>query len=107
MTLYEENSGVLRRMAAAGDNLATPRPMDFNLLFPTREGAIEFARRVDALGFAPVVRPYDNPNLPFDVTVTTQPVEPTCDYVTATEIRLASIATEFGGRADGWGCMEP
>ena len=107
MSLYDENAGVLRDMAAAGDDLGRPRPMDFNHLFPTREGAIAFARRVDAEGFTPVVRPYDKPDFPFDVTVTTEPVIPTCDYITATEQRLAAIAAEYEGRADGWGCMEP
>ena len=67
MSLYDENAAVLRDMTAAGDNLEKPRPMDFNHLFPTREDAIAFARRVDAEGLKPVVRPYDNPDLPFDV----------------------------------------
>ena len=107
MSLYDENAGVLREMAAAGDDLGKPRPMDFNHLFPTRDGAIAFARRVDAEGFTPVVRPYDKPGFPFDVTVTTQAVVPTCDYITVTEQRLAAIAAEYEGRADGWGCMEP
>lgn len=107
MSLYDENAGVLRDMAAAGDDLGKPRPMDFNHLFPTRDGAIAFARHVDAEGFTPVVRPYDKPGFPFDVTVTTEPVIPTCDYITTTEQRLAAIAAQYQGRADGWGCMEP
>ncbi|QAY78404.1 ribonuclease E inhibitor RraB [Sphingosinicella sp. BN140058] len=106
MSLYDENEEVLRRMAAAGDDLGRPRPMDFSHLFPTREGAIAFARRVDAEGFTPVVRPYDKPGLPFDVTVTTAPMLPTCANVTATEQRLATLAAEQGGRPDGWGCFE-
>lgn len=107
MSLYNENAAVLRDMAAAGDDLGRSRPMDFNHLFPTREGAIAFARRVDAEGLTPVVRSYDKPGFPFDVTVTTQAVIPTCDFITATEQRLAVIAAEFGGRPDGWGCLEP
>jgi Regulator of ribonuclease activity B len=107
MSLFDENAGVLSDMAAAGDDLAKPRPMDFNHLFPTRDGAIAFARRVDAEGFTPVVRPYDKPGFPFDVTVTTRAVVPTCDFITATEQHLASIAAEHGGHPDGWGCMEP
>ena len=107
MSLYDENAAVLRDMAAAGDDLGKPRPMDFNHLFPTRDGAIAFARRVDAEGFTPVVRSYDKLGYPFDVTVTTQAVIPTCDLITATEQRLATIAAEHDGRADGWGCMEP
>ena len=91
MSVYEENADVLRDMAAAGGDLGKPRPMDFNHLFPTREGAIAFARRVNA----------------FDVTVTTQAVLPTCDFITTTEQRLATIAAEHEGRPDGWGCMEP
>ena len=106
MSLYEENSEVLRRMAAAGDDLAMPRPMDFSHLFPTRDGAIAFARRADAEGFTPVVRPYDKPGFPFDVTVTTEAMVPTCEIVTVTEQRLGAIAAEFDGRPDGWGCFE-
>lgn len=107
MSLYDENAAVLRDIAAAGDDLRKPRLMDFNHLFPTRDGAIAFARRVDAEGFTPVVRPYDKPGYPFDVTVTTQAVIPTCDFITATEQRFAAMAAEHNGRADGWGCMEP
>jgi Regulator of ribonuclease activity B len=107
MSVYDENAEVLRDMAAAGDDLGKPRPMDFNHLFPTREGAIAFARRVSAEGFTPVVRPYDKRGFPFDVTVTTQAVLPTCDFITTTEQRLATIAAEHEGRPDGWGCMEP
>jgi len=104
MSLYDENAAVLRDMAA-NDDLGKPRPMDFNHVFPTRDGAIAFARRVDAEGFTPVVRPYDKPGYPFDVTVTTQAVIPTCDFITATEQRLAAMAAEHNGRADGGGCM--
>jgi hypothetical protein len=107
MSLYDENAAVLRDMAAAGDGLKKPRPMDFNHLFPTREDAIAFARRVDAEGLKPVVRPYDRPDLPFDVTVTTEAVTPSCDFITAMELRLGAIAAEHEGRSDGWGCMEP
>ena len=92
-------------MAANGDDLRRPRPMDFSHVFPTREGAIAFARRVDAEGFSPVVRPYDKPGFPYDVTVTTGAVVPTCAFVTATEERLDALAGEYGGKADGWGCM--
>lgn len=91
------NAEILRAMAAAGDKLGTSREMDFNHLFPTRDGAIHFARRADAEGFTPVVRPYDRPGFPFDVTVTTQAVAPTCEFITATVQRLASIAAEYGG----------
>jgi hypothetical protein len=52
------------------------------------------------------VRRYNKPGFPFDVTVTTPAVIPKCDFITATEQRLAAIAAEFGGRSDGWGCME-
>jgi hypothetical protein len=106
MSLYDENAAVLRTMMAAGDDLGKPRPMDFNHVFRTRDGAIAFARQVDAEGFTPVVRPYDKPGFPFDVTVTTQAVIPSCDFITATEQRLADIAAQHEGRADGWGCME-
>lgn len=94
-------------MAASGDDLGKPRSMDFNHLFPTREGAIAFTRRADAEDLTPVVRPYDKPGFPFDVTVTTRAVLPTCDFITATEQRRAAMAAEFGGHPDGWGCMEP
>lgn len=108
MSLFDENAQVLRHMADAGDDLSKQRLMDFNHVFPTREGAIAFARRVDAEGFDPVVRPYDKPGFPFDVTVTTKcAVIPTCDLVTEIEQRLAAIAAEHDGRSDGWGCLEP
>jgi hypothetical protein len=106
MSLYDENAEVLRHMASAGDDLTKPRPMDFNHVFPTRDEAVAFARRVSALGFTQEIRPYDKPGFPFDVTVTTKAVVPTCEIVTATEQRLGAIAAEYGGCPDGWGCME-
>lgn len=108
MSLFQENAEVLRHMAEAGDDLSKPRAMDFNHVFTMQEDAIAFARRVDAEGFAPVVRPYDKPGFPFEVTVTTKTaIVPTCDLITSTEERLAVIAHEYGGRPDGWGCFEP
>lgn len=108
MSLFNENEAVLRQMANAGDDLSKPRPMDFNHVFRTREGAIAFARRVEAEGFSPVVSPYDKPGFPFDVTVTTRDaVIPTCELVTQVEQRLGAIAAEYGGLSDGWGCLEP
>jgi hypothetical protein len=32
---------------------------------------------------------------------------PTCAWVTETEQRLGAIAAEFGGKPDGWGCLNP
>jgi hypothetical protein len=107
MSLWDENAAVLRTMAEAGDDLLIPREMDFSHVFATREGAIGFARRVDAEGLVPVVRPYDKQGFPFEVTVTTKPVVPTCAWVTETEQRLGTIAAEFGGKPDGWGCLNP
>jgi hypothetical protein len=106
MSLWDENAEVLRNMTKAGDDLSVPREMDFSHVFATREGAIGFARRVDAEGLTPVVRPYEKPGFPFDVTVTTTPVVPTCTWVTETEQRLGNIAAEFGGKPDGWGCWK-
>jgi hypothetical protein len=107
MNPLDENAEVLGRMAASGDDLSKPRLMDFNHVFPTKDSAIAFARRVDVEGFEPVVRPYDKPGFPFDVTATTRDrVVPSLELVTSIEQRLAIIAAECGGLSDGWGCFE-
>ena len=39
----DENADVLRQMAEQGDDLSIPREIDFSVIFPTEEAALQFA----------------------------------------------------------------
>ena len=100
----DENGDVLRRMAARGDDLSRPRIVDFTQIFPTETAARAFAAKAAAEGlFAIVERTETVPDLPWDVIIE-HSLAPNHTAVTTLELKLAEMAEDFGGRADGWGC---
>jgi hypothetical protein len=100
----DENGDVLRRMLAAGDNLTKPRDIDFNFLFEEETSANGFCMAVRKLGFERVGHRFWVEKEKWDVRVIVF-LMPTHAEITATETKLDTLAREFCGRADGWGCM--
>lgn len=101
----DENGDVLWRMAENGDNLSTPREIDFSVIFPTEEAALRFAvhllRNDQKVSFSEYE---EHDELPWQVEV--HPfMEPTHENITGFEKQLGEDAAEFGGRNDGWGSM--
>jgi hypothetical protein len=47
----DENEEVLQRMRKNGDDLKTPRPIDFNLVFPDEASAKSFSHFAQLRGF--------------------------------------------------------
>ena len=101
----DENGDVLRRLEADGDDLALPREVDFNVVFPTGNVAEQFAnhfrvlRYVVSVDFGEVVEDF-----PWEVVVKKHMV-PSHNEIGSFEDALQSIASPLGGRTDGWGCF--
>ena len=102
----DENGGVLWRMHGAGDNLSAAREVDFSVIFPTEDAALQFAvhllKNEQKVSFSA----YDgNDELPWQVQA--HPfMEPNHENISGYESQLAEDAAPFGGRNDGWGAMQ-
>jgi Regulator of ribonuclease activity B len=101
----DENGDVLWRMLEDGDNLSKPREIDFSVIFPTEEAALQFAvhllRNDQKVSFSEYE---EHDELPWQVHA--HPVmEPTHENISGFESQLGEDAAEFGGSNDGWGSM--
>jgi hypothetical protein len=101
----EENSDILQRMVADGDDLTKSRELDFHHLFDHKENAIAFEDAVLAAGYYKVDHDFW-PEQGGWLTAVHVRMIPDLDEITATELALNEIALRLEGRADGWGCME-
>ena len=102
----DENGEVLWRMHSSGDDLSKTRELDFSVVFPTEQQALEFSAVVLRAGHKVQLRRFpDQPDeLTWDVTVSTH-MAPTHMQVTEFEQFLADTASGYGGSNDGWGCF--
>jgi hypothetical protein len=102
----DENGDVLWNMHCDGDNLTTPREVDFSVIFPTEDAAMQFAvhmlKNEQKVSFSA----YEgNEELPWQVQVHVVMV-PTHENISGYEAQLADDAAKFLGRNDGWGAMQ-
>ena len=102
----DENGDVLLRMSQSGDDLNKPREVDFSVIFPSEEAALQFAvhllRSDQKVSFAPYP---EHPERPWQVQA--HPVlVPSHENITGYEDQLARDAEPLGGRNDGWGCFQ-
>ena len=102
----DDNGNVLWHFRTKGDALTEPREIDFTIIFPTEEAAVEFAVTCLRSGFK--VELEESPEeerqadgLDWSVTVHTHAV-PTHTDITALEQSLGEHATLLGGRTSGW-----
>jgi hypothetical protein len=101
----DENGDVLRRMAAMGTDLTSPRVVDFEHCFPDEVSALAFHRAVvETVLRAKVITPQPEHDRGWEVQCKVRLI-PTHDAITSTELRLAKIAQEFNGFPDGWGSL--
>jgi Regulator of ribonuclease activity B len=74
-------------------------------VFPDQDSAHQFSARVEVLGYTSSAELTGCvPELPWDVVVVNHML-PTHAGITRFEAQLETIASEFGGRNDGWGCV--
>lgn len=91
-------------MKEAGDNLSLPREVDFAVIFPSEQAALDFARRLLRYGqkvsFGPSL---GVEGLPWQVRA--HPIMVlSYEHVSGYERQLGSDASALGGCNDGWGC---
>ena len=102
----DENGQVLRQMEESGDDLSKPRDIDFTVVLPDKAAARAFGDYFHARGYGvSAERSGTVPDLPWDVVVVKHMV-PTHSGITQFEQELEAVASEHGGRNDGWGCFE-
>ncbi|KGK58849.1 hypothetical protein FHR53_004086 [Xanthomonas arboricola] len=102
----DDNGDTLWHIAQQGVDLTKPREIDFSVVFPTKESALEFSVAMLRCEQKVCCRHYpENTAFPMDVTVYPTMV-PTYKAIVAFEEELASQATPLGGYNDGWGFSE-
>ena len=100
----DTNGDVLRRMAANGDDLRTPRNVDFERIFDSKDGAVAFLSEVASPSQEARLSWYQERSV-WNVQVVLHMV-PTHAEISRIEAHLDAIAKKHGGDADGWGCFE-
>ena len=102
----DETGELLRLMQEQGDDLATPRDIDFFLIFETKDEADEFASRVD-LGpeFTVSTSRYEKTEK-WQATLTVR-MAPVYAEIVMLEKQVMRLGHEHGGEPDGWGCKVP
>jgi len=102
----DDNGDVLWNMQRDGDNLAVAREIDFSVVFPTEDSALEFAvlllRNDQKVSFSAYE---ESEEMPWQVQAHPT-MEPTHENISGYEAQLAEDAARFGGQNDGWGSMQ-
>jgi hypothetical protein len=99
----DENGDVLRRMQTNGDDLSSPRTVDFEHQFAKKSDALLFLTKVCGGDTKVSISRAGQADI-WDVQVSIFMV-PTHSAITEAEIRLGNIARKFSGSSDGWGCF--
>jgi hypothetical protein len=101
----DANGDVLRRLQSHGDDLSRSRDIDFTVIFPDEQAARGFAEILKNDGYRVTVEMTEcNKELPWDALVVRHMV-PTHEGIGSFENELETVASRFGGRNDGWGCI--
>lgn len=101
----DDTGDVLRRLEAKGDDLTTPRNIDFTVVFSSEDAAKQFAEHFRSEGYRVTVEKTETESgFPWDVVVVRYMV-PLHKDIGDFEASLAAIATPLGGHNDGWGCI--
>jgi hypothetical protein len=99
----DTNAELLSLMQEQGDDLAVPRDVDFFVIFETRPPAEAFAGlAAAALEMPASISPYEKTDK-WQVSLTRHMV-PDLAQLNQLEKRIAALARQHGGEADGWGC---
>ena len=93
-------------MLSHGDDLTKARDIDFNHVFESERDLLQFCEAAQRAGFDRVTYRYWEEGAAWDALVKVCMV-PTHSGITETELKLDSLAKQFNGRADGWGCLQP
>ncbi len=101
----DDNGDTLWHMAEQGDDLSVPREVDFAVIFPSENQALEFAIRLLRIRQKVSCGPYEgNLSLPWQVQAHAMML-PTHENISGFESLLERDSASLGGRNDGWGCF--
>ena len=101
-----ETGDALWRMQSGGDDLSKPREIDFFVIFPTEQAALQFAILFLRKKYKVSMSPYERGES-FSWQIGIHPILiPTYVNVVALEDLLATEAEILDGKNDGWGCFE-
>jgi hypothetical protein len=93
----DENGDVLWRMHDHGDNMSKQREIDFCVIFPTEESAMEFAAVLLKNGQKVSFSAYEGDNETPRQVLAHPIMQPTYDNITGFELLLGEDAARFGG----------
>ena len=92
-------------MIERGDDLTRPRKLDFVVVIPNQQSAEAFAGEIRRRGFECAIEETNTAaELPWDVVVA-RDIVPEHGEITRFEELLEEMASDRGGRNDGWGCL--
>ena len=103
----DDNGEVLWSFVCQGDNLTVPREIDFSVIFPSEEAAIEFAVTCLRSDFKVELGEQEEPSddgLNWEVTVYTHAIPAHAD-ISRLEAALGEEAAKSGGRNSGWSAV--
>jgi hypothetical protein len=99
----DTNAELLSLMQEQGDDLSAPRDIDFFVIFESRPQAEAFAALAGAALELPArVSAYEKTDK-WQVSLTRH-MAPDHAQLNQLEKRIAGLARQHGGDADGWGC---
>jgi hypothetical protein len=93
----------LQRMADQGEDLSTPRDIEFSVFFAQQSKASAFLHLIEKRELIGAI--YEHEDGAWDVIVTCKilPAEP---EITSMERLLDELAYPLSGHTDGWGCFQ-
>ena len=103
----DDNGNVLWHFRSKGDALTEPREIDFSVIFPSEEAALEFAvtclRSEFKVEYHETEEKHED-GLNWEIVVYTHAV-PTHSDITMLEDALGKQAAPLGGRTSGWSAV--
>ena len=100
------NGDALWEMQNNGDDLSSPREIEFAVLFGNEEEALKFAETLLINRQKVLLSDNEgNKEHPFEIIVFVY-MEATYEEISGYQDLLEMHATKFNGIGDGWGCLE-
>lgn len=100
------NGDALWEMHKNGDDLSTPREIEFTVVFSTEEEALKFGETLLTNRQKILLSDNDeNKDYPFEIIVFVY-MEATYDEISGYQDLLEMHAMKYNGQGDGWGCLE-
>jgi regulator of ribonuclease activity B len=100
------NGDTLWKMQEDGDDLSIAREIEFTVIFPTEDNALEFGEALLINRQKILLCDNEqNDEYPFEIVVYVY-MEPTYEEISGYEDLLELHAIQYNGYNDGWGCLE-